>query len=99
MLVQTCRNPGRVGAKIGFLLTSGEKWCGDERYLFIENCIVAGARDVLGGNAWQPKKIVRKLRAQSVTGVWVPPMQYIAFDKLLTRVAKNLCSCNIRPVA
>ena len=90
--------PARSGSKYASCWPAAKAGAVDERHLLIENGDVTSSRDVLGRDARQPQEIVGKPRSQSIAGIRMPPMQHIAFDKLLAGVAKDLSPCYIRAV-
>src|SRR5262245_20537787 len=63
----------------------GEKWRD-----FIENCRVACCFNVFRRDERQPQQVVGKSRAQPVSRIRVPPMQYVALRELHSGVAQEL---------
>ena len=98
MFVQACGHAGGFGPQIGFLLPGCKLRRGDERHFFVQKRRVACPLHVFGRDARQPQQVIGESRAQPKSCVWMPPVQDIAFDELLTCVTQNLRSGHVWPV-
>src|SRR5437899_7479805 len=57
---------------------------------------VPGGQNVAGSRQWQPKVIVRTMRAYATPRRRMPPMLDVAFDELTTRTENDLRAHEVR---
>ena len=80
---------GRILA-VAILLVCSQQGGLQEGYLLVQNGVIPGRFDVVGGDKGQPEQIVGDARAHPAPGRRMPPVQHIPRLKLVVRRAQNM---------
>src|SRR3990167_8046407 len=79
-----------IEARVAVFLVSGKRWSAEEDDFLCENCVIARRCDILACNIGQPEQIVRTARSYATVCRRMPPMQDVAFFKLVRGRLENV---------